>query len=70
MPQGGGKIEGNGKLQLDGAQNLAFNVLAEDVSAQAIARSYQNQLPVDIQRISGQTNLTAQAGDLSTLRLA
>ena len=69
MPQGGGKIEGNGKLQLDGAQNLAFNVLAEDVSARAIARSYQNQLPVDIQRISGQTNLTAQAGDLSTLRL-
>ena len=69
MPQGGGKIKGNGKLQLDGAQNLAFNVRAEDVSAQAIARSYQNQLPVDIQRISGQTNLTAQAGDLSTLRL-
>lgn len=68
-PQGGGKIEGNGKLQLDGAQNLAFNVRAEAVSARTIARSYQNQLPVDIQRISGQTNLTARAGDLSTLRL-
>ena len=69
MPQGGGKIEGNGKLQLDGAQNLAFNLRAEDVSARAIARSYQNQLPVNIDRISGQTNLTAQAGDLATLRL-
>ena len=69
MPQGGGKIEGNGKLELDGLQNLAFNVRAENVSAQAIARSYQNKLPVAIDRVSGQTNLTAQAGDLSTLRL-
>jgi translocation and assembly module TamB len=68
LPKAGGRIVGNGKLQLDGAQNLAFNVEAEAVSAQAIARSYNNQLPVDLGSISGQTNLTAQAGDLSTLR--
>lgn len=66
-PQGGGTIVGNGKLQLDGLQNLAFNVQAEGVSAKAIARGY-NQLPVDIGQISGQTKISAQAGDLSTLR--
>ncbi len=68
LPQAGGKIAGNGKLQLDGDQNLAFNVEAEAVSAKAIALSYNNQLPVDLGLISGQTNITAQAGDLSTLR--
>ena len=69
QPKSGGKIEGQGQLELDGAQNLAFQVRANDVSAQAIARSYQTQLPVDLGRVSGSTNLTAQAGDLATLRL-
>lgn len=68
LPRGGGKIEGNGILQLEDTQNLAFNVETKSISAKAIARSYNNQLPVDIGRISGQTNITAQAGDLSTLR--
>ena len=68
LPTSGGVIRGNGKLQLDGSQNLAFNLEAEDVSGQAIARSYNNELPVDIGRISGKTNLSAQAGDLATLR--
>lgn len=67
-PRGGGQIKGNGILQLDDSQNLAFNVQTENVSAKAIARSYQNKLPVDIGRVSGQTNITAQAGDLTTLR--
>ena len=69
QPKSGGKIEGQGRLELDGTQNLAFQVRANNVSAQAIARSYQNQLPVDLGRVSGSTNLTAQAGDLSTLGL-
>jgi translocation and assembly module TamB len=69
LPQSGGKFVGNGKLQLDGLQDLAFNIAAIGVSGQAIARGYDNQLPVDIGRISGQTKLAAQAGDLSTLRL-
>jgi translocation and assembly module TamB len=67
-PKGGGTIVGNAKLQLDGLQNLAFNIQAEGVSAKAIARSYNSQLPVDIGQISGQTNISAQATDLSTLR--
>ena len=67
-PKGGGTIVGNGKFQLDGLQNLAFNVQAAGVSAKAIARGYNSQLPVDIGQISGQTNISAQATDLSTLR--
>jgi translocation and assembly module TamB len=67
QPRSGGEIEGNGKLQLDGEQNMAFNVSARNVSAKAIARNYNNKLPVDLDRVSGQTNISAQAGDLSTL---
>ena len=67
LPQTGGKIKGNGELKLDGAQNLAFNIWAKNVSGKAIARSYNNQLPVDMGLISGQTKIFAQAGDLSTL---
>ncbi|MEM9506070.1 MAG: translocation/assembly module TamB domain-containing protein [Cyanobacteria bacterium P01_E01_bin.35] len=69
LPWDGGKIEGNGIFQLDDTQNLAFNLRANNISAKTLARSYKTSLPVDIGRISGQTNLTAQAGDLRTLVL-
>ena len=69
LPQSGGKIDGNGQLELDGKQNLAFNIFARDVSGKAIARSYDNTLPVDLGSITGSTKISAQAGDLSTLRL-
>lgn len=68
IPQSGGTIAGNGKIQLDASQNLAFNIQANQVSGQAIARSYHQEIPLDLGRISGQTKLSAQAGDLSTLR--
>jgi translocation and assembly module TamB len=68
IPKSGGTIAGNGKLELDGLQNLAFNIFAKDVSGKAIASSYNQKLPVDLGNISGQTNISAQAGDLSTLR--
>lgn len=68
FPRAGGKIGGNGNLQLDASQNMAFNIWAKNVSAKAIARSYKSKLPVDMGRISGTTKLSAQAGDLSTLR--
>ncbi|MBE9043686.1 translocation/assembly module TamB domain-containing protein [Pleurocapsales cyanobacterium LEGE 10410] len=67
LPKTGGKIEGNGKLELDGAQNLAFKLRTENVSGKAIARSYNQQLPVDLGLISGQTKISAQGGDLATL---
>ncbi len=64
----GGTISGNGKIQLDEAQNIAFNLQANNISGKAIAKSYDNELPVDIGNISGTTNLSAQAGNLDTLR--
>ena len=67
LPKSGGKIRGNGKIQLDDSQNLAFNIWANQVSAQAIATSYDNKLPVDMGRVTGKTNISAQAGDVSTL---
>ncbi|MEL7407956.1 MAG: translocation/assembly module TamB, partial [Cyanobacteria bacterium J06558_2] len=69
LPLGGGKIEGSGLLKLDSTESLTFNLRANRVSAKAIADSYEQDLPVDIGRISGQTNLTLQAGELSTLKL-
>ena len=68
LPQTGGQIAGTGKLQLDKSQNLVFDVRAQDVSGKAIAKSYNNQLPVDIGLISGETTISAQAGNLETLR--
>ncbi|MGD1918462.1 MAG: translocation/assembly module TamB, partial [Pleurocapsa sp.] len=68
VPKSGCVIQGNGKLELDGLQNLEFYVEAKNVSGKAIARSYNNELPVDIGNLSGKTNISAQAGDLSTLR--
>lgn len=67
LPKTGGKIAGNGNLRLDDSQYLAFNIVAQDVSGQAIARSYNNKLPVDIGLITGTTQIFAQGGDLSTL---
>lgn len=66
-PRSGGEISGTGSIQLDGAQNLVFDVRAQDVSGKAIARSYNNQLPVDIGLISGQTQLSARAGNLDSI---
>ncbi|MEL6495662.1 MAG: translocation/assembly module TamB domain-containing protein [Cyanobacteria bacterium J06623_7] len=68
LPQGGGEISGSGKLQLDAAQNLTFDIEARDVSAKAIARNYDRSLPVEIGRISGETNISAKATDLGSLR--
>ena len=70
LAQSGGTVEGNGKVQLDGLQNIAFNIQAKDLSAKAIASSYDSELPVEIGKISGNTNISAQAGDLDTLRFA
>ncbi|NJL53488.1 MAG: hypothetical protein HC930_17380 [Hydrococcus sp. SU_1_0] len=45
LPKGGGTIVGNGKLQLDGEQNMAFNVQAENVDPQAIAKDIISSYP-------------------------
>ena len=67
-PRSGGRFEGGGKLQLDGEQNLTFRVRAKNISGQAIARSYNSQLPVDIGLISGQTRISTQITNPETFR--
>jgi translocation and assembly module TamB len=69
LPETGGKFWGDGKLQLDGNQNLVFNVRTKNVSSKAIAKSYDNKLPVDIDRISGATKISALAGKPETFRI-
>ena len=68
-PRSGGDFTGKGKLELTGKQNLLVDVVANKVSAKAIARSYNNQLPVDPGRISGQAKLFLQTGDAETFEI-
>jgi translocation and assembly module TamB len=69
IPQAGGRIEGTGKIELDGEQNLAFEVRAKDISGKAIASNYNQKLPVDLGLISGQAQFLAKAGNLESLRV-
>ena len=68
-PRSGGNFVGNGKLELDGNQNLFVDVVANSISGKAIARSYENQLPVDLGRISGQAKLFTQLGNPETFQI-
>jgi translocation and assembly module TamB len=69
IPQAGGRIEGTGKIELDGEQNLAFDVRAKDISGKAIASNYNQKLPVEIGLISAQAQFLANAGNLESLRI-
>ena len=69
LPRSGGAIAGNGKLELDGNQNLIVDLRAKNVSGKAIARSYNNELPVDIGLISGTARLSTRAGDVNTFKI-
>jgi translocation and assembly module TamB len=69
LPSSGGAIAGRGKLELDGEQNLVVDLRARNVSGKAIARSYNNQLPVDIGVISGTARLSTQAGKTETFQI-
>lgn len=69
IPQAGGRIEGTGKIELDGKQNLAFDVTVKEISAQAIANNYNQKLPVEIGLISGNAQFLANAGNLESLRI-
>ena len=69
VPRSGGNITGTGTVQLDGAQNLSFNVSADNVSSKQLAQDYQTTLPVDIGRLSGNAVISANANDLDSLRI-
>ncbi|MGF1539030.1 MAG: translocation/assembly module TamB domain-containing protein [Pleurocapsa sp.] len=68
-PNSGGEFRGNGRLELDGNQNLLVDVIARGIAASAIARSYDNELPVNIGRIDGQARLLAQIGKPETFQI-
>ncbi len=70
VPQNGGVISGSGKLELDETQNLVVELEAENINAKAIARSYNNQLPVDLNLISGKARLTSQLSNPNTFRIS
>ena len=63
VPRSGGNITGTGTVSLDGAQNLSFNVSADNVSAKQLAKDYQTTLPVDIGSVSGNAVISAEAND-------
>ena len=68
-PRSGGKFTGNGRLELADKQNLFVNVVANKISGKAIARSYNNQLPVDLGKISGQAQLFLQTDNSDTFEI-
>ena len=67
-PQVGGQIKGTGRIQLDGRQNLFFDVQAQNVPGNKIFRNYNDNLPIDIGLISGSAKFLAQAGNLNSLQ--
>jgi translocation and assembly module TamB len=69
IPRAGGVIQGTGQIELEGEQNLFFDVQAKDISAKALAKSYNTELTVDLGLISGQAKLLARAGNLESLRI-
>ena len=67
-PQVGGEITGTGRVELDGKQNLFFNVKAKNVPGNKIFRNYNDNLPIDIGLVSGSAKFLAQAGNLDSLQ--
>ncbi|AFZ37875.1 protein of unknown function DUF490 [Stanieria cyanosphaera PCC 7437] len=68
-PKIGGVVQGNGTIELAGKQNLIFDVAANNIPGTKLARSYNNDLPVNIGNMAGNARFLAQANDLATLRV-
>lgn len=68
IPQVGGRIQGTGRVQLDGRQNIFFDVRAKNVPGKQIFRNYNDNLPIKIGLVSGSAKFLAQAGNLDTLQ--
>ena len=67
-PRVGGQIKGTGRIQLDGRQNLFFDVRAQNVPGNKIFQNYNDDLPIDIGLISGSAKFLAQADNLNSLQ--
>ncbi|MDJ0633143.1 MAG: translocation/assembly module TamB domain-containing protein [Xenococcaceae cyanobacterium MO_188.B29] len=63
-PQVGGQVKGTGRIQLDGRQNLFFDVQAQNVPGNKVFRNYNDNLPIEIGLVSGSAKFVAQADDL------
>lgn len=69
IPSSGGSIEGNGKAQLDGAQNLNFTVQGNNISSKQLAQDYQVSLPVELGRVTANGVISAQANDPQSFKI-
>jgi translocation and assembly module TamB len=69
IPRSGGQLTGTGTIQLDGAQNLFFNLRGRDISSQQLATDYQTELPVKMGRVTTDLVISALADDASSLRI-
>jgi translocation and assembly module TamB len=69
IPRSGGQLTGSGTIQLDGAQNLFFNLSGRDISSQQLASDYQTELPVKMGRVTADLVISALADDASSLRI-
>jgi translocation and assembly module TamB len=69
IPRSGGSLTGTGTIQLDGAQNLFFNVRGQAISSQQLARDYQTQLPVKMGRVTADVVISALANDAASFRI-
>ncbi|MGL5871715.1 MAG: translocation/assembly module TamB domain-containing protein [Xenococcaceae cyanobacterium] len=68
FPQVGGRFTGNGAIELKNSNDLFFNVRAINVPGNALARSYNTTLPVNVGLVSGLIPLVGKTDSLSTLR--
>ncbi|VEP18087.1 conserved hypothetical protein [Hyella patelloides LEGE 07179] len=69
IPRSGGSIAGTGTIQLDGAQNLYFNIRSNSISSKQLAKDYQTELPVEMGRVTANVVISALANDPESFRL-
>lgn len=66
-PSLGGRISGAGQVNLEKNGKAFFNLQAENLPADAIAKAYNTNLPISLGRISGRTQVFGTPGNLQTL---
>lgn len=67
-PKAGGMVTGQGKVKLGPNGNALFDLQATDIPAEAIANSYNLQLPVTVGLVSGSTQISTALENLDNLR--
>ncbi|MDJ0900996.1 MAG: translocation/assembly module TamB domain-containing protein [Xenococcus sp. MO_188.B8] len=70
IPQAGGQIQGQGLIKLDESQEVRLNVEGTNLVSEAIAKSYNTQLPIEMGLATGSAQITFAADDLSTFKIS